>query len=150
MRRMTVLSATSSWGNLIAIKSSDVDRVWDKCVPMINRALARQKNHDLFSVKRLVSSGSAQLWVIVKDKKISSVIITEVIIYPLRKGLRFFLCGGKNAYDCKPALEIIEAWGKSIGCKHSEILGRKGWARLLGFDVTMHLMEKEYVRGRRR
>lgn len=149
MPKQTELSDMQFSGKLFSIKSTEVDSFWDKVLPLLRPALKLQKGHDEHTLLAGIKDKSFQLWIITADNEISAAIITEIVVYPLRKGLRFFLAGGKKAKETKLAIEYIESWAKSIGCTHSEIIGRKGWARLLSFKLRACVMEKEYY-GRRR
>lgn len=57
----------------------------------------------------------------------NSCIVTEIIESPRKRFLNFFLAAG-----CMRELEamtpLILEWGKSVGCTHAILTGRKGWS----------------------
>lgn len=77
----------------------------------------------------------------------NSVIVTEIVEYPQRKSIHFFLAAG-NLGELEPMVPIIESWGKSKGCTAATMTGRKGWERVTflkrgGWKSQMVVMQKE-------
>ena len=90
-------------------------------------------------VLRLVLSGDAQFWPF-ED----AAIVTEIIRYPQRTSLRFWLAGGNLETLAKAEPDIIE-WSKKFDCNSVEIIGRRGWVRALqGYEPTSTIMVKDY------
>ena len=77
-----------------------------------------------------IARGDAQLWTGQK-----SACVTEIVTYPNYKMIRFWL-GGGDLEELKEMEKPICEWAKSIGCKKSMILGRKGWSRIKHEDRT--------------
>lgn len=47
--------------------------------------------------------------------------------------------GGKEAARWVPeAADTLTAWAREMGCKELRVIGRKGWAKLLGMEPTAH------------
>lgn len=110
-----------------------------RCKPYIEAALAHAHGtHTTDDVLKIIVSGDAQFWAF-ED----AAIVTEIIRYPQKTVLRFWLAGGnlETLTDAEP--EIIE-WSKQWGCEGVEIFGRRGWVRALnGYKPTSTIMIKD-------
>lgn len=88
-----------------------------------------------------VLNGRYQLWV--NDR---CAIITEIVAYPQKLDLHFFLVGGsmEALSDIRPQ---VEEWGKENGCITASCAGRKGWLRSFmveeGYEQRWVVMSKE-------
>ncbi len=112
----------------------------DRCRKWIVDALRYAHNsHTYEQVIDIVKRGDAQLWAF-RD----SAIVTEIIDYPQRRTLRFWLAGG----NLKTLLEVepkIRKWSILYRCKAVEIIGRKGWEKVMkGYEPTAIVLVKEY------
>ena len=112
----------------------------DRCKKWIVDALKYAHNsHTFEQVIEIVKRGDAQLWAF-ED----SAIVTEIINYPQRRTLRFWLAGG----NLETLLEVepkIRKWSILYNCKAVEIIGRKGWGKVLkNYKPTATVFIKEY------
>ena len=90
-------------------------------------------------VAAAILDGKAQLWC-----GRASVIVTELIAYPRLKACRIWLAGGDMAELTKEMLPDVEAWASAEGCTRMEVVGRKGWARVLSdYREPSVVLEKE-------
>jgi hypothetical protein len=112
---------------------------WERCGEYIEAALAHAHGtHDLDDVLKIVLSGEAQFWAF--D---DAAIVTEIIRYPKKTVLRFWLAGG-NLETLTEAEPKIIKWSEQWGCQGVEIFGRKGWVRALnGYKPTSTIMVKD-------
>ena len=96
---------------------------------------------DINDVFNDVVNGTAQFW---PGK--NSAVVTQIVPYPKKKVLHFFLAGGdiKELEEMEPG--IIE-WAKSQGCEAISLTGRPGWTRSflqdIGYRCTQVQMFKE-------
>jgi len=115
--------------------SDDVNR----CKKWIVDALEYAHNsHSFEQVIDIVKRGDAQFWAFS-----DSAIVTEIIEYPQRRTLRFWLAGGnlKTLLDVEPK---IRKWSILYQCEAVEIIGRKGWEKVLkGYEPTAIVLVKE-------
>ena len=120
---------------LITSFSDDVNR----CKKWIVDALEYAHNsHSFEQVIDIVKRGDAQFWAFP-----DSAIVTEIIEYPQRRTLRFWLAGGnlKRLLDVEPK---IRKWSILYQCEAVEIIGRKGWEKVLkGYEPTAIVLVKE-------
>ena len=92
----------------------------------IARAIEHQDTHTLGDVAKAIIEGHAQHW---RGRK--SEIVTEIRSYPLAKICRIWLAGGDMDELVNQMLPDVEAWAKANGCSRMEVVGRKGWKRVL-------------------
>lgn len=85
-------------------------------------------SHTLADIKAGVQSGAFQQWL-----GEHSVIVTEIVVTPQYKVLRFFLAGGELS-EIESMAPGIMFWGLRQGCVKAELIGRFGWQKT--FAVT--------------
>lgn len=114
---------------------------WERCSGWIADALEyAHGSHTLDDILELVKSGDAQFWP-AKDAGL----VTEIIDYPQRRTLRFWLAGG-NLETLRALEEQAIEWSKAWNCQACEIIGRRGWVRALdGYEEAATIGVKEYV-----
>ena len=75
-----------------------------------------------------------QLWISWNntDKLVEAAFVTEVCDYPQMRTMRWVLAGGNNLEEwLSPLTEKVENWAKRNKCQRLEIVGRKGWTKVL-------------------
>jgi hypothetical protein len=130
---------------LTTIKPTELSDIWlsakwEACSGFIQDALEHAQNsHTLDDVLRLVLVGDAQFWPAEK-----AALVTEIIDYPQRRTLRFWLAGGDLETLRDLEKDAIE-WSKHWNCVASEIVGRRGWMRALdGYEIAATVGVKHY------
>lgn len=102
---------------------------WDRCRPWIEAALAESAGtHDMADVVSGLVEGEYQFW-----PGERSACVTEIVEYPRRKALIFWLAGG-DLEDMMTNIEpVARAWGEEHGCNLflGNAVDRPGWARAL-------------------
>lgn len=92
--------------------------------PFIQKALDLAGNtHTLEDVQKQIDEGTLQYW-----PGVNSAIITEIIEYPQKRTLHFFLAGG-NLAELEAMYPVVESWGRAQGCVAASTTGRPGWER---------------------
>ena len=77
-----------------------------------------------------------QLW-IAWDEQIRACCITETIHYePDGLLCTIVMCAGDNLRRWIKHIKTIEEWAESKGCFAIELVGRKGWEKILKYKVT--------------
>lgn len=97
--------------------------------------------HSYEDVASMVAAGQAQFW-----PGPASCIVTELIDYPRKRVVHFFLASG-TLPALRPLVPIILDWAKSKDCVAATFVGRRGWLRTfvteMGWKESGHvLMEK--------
>jgi hypothetical protein len=113
---------------------------WSRCGDYIEDALEYAEfSHTLEDVLRVVLAGDAQFW-----PQDDAALVTEIIDYPQRRTLRFWLAGGNLETLQELEIGAIE-WSRLWGCTASEIIGRRGWVRALnGYKEAATVGVKTY------
>lgn len=123
----------------------EVDSVWPRVAPMLQKAIDIQDEWTLEAVyRKLVNSDDTmpfQLWVI----PWTGAIITQVQVFPtgIRKCL-LFLAGGSSLDQSLHTHAKIEEWARKFrGCSTMTIYGRRGWVKVLdGYKERTVILEK--------
>ena len=125
----------------IAPSDTSLSAKWSACSKYIEDALEHAHgSHKIGDVFGTVLKGDAQFW-----HSEDAGLVTEIIDYPQRRTLRFWLAGG-NLETLKEMEADAIAWSKTWDCTACEIIGRRGWVRALeGFDEAATVGVKNYV-----
>ena len=120
--------------------TSSLAKEWGRCAPYIQAALRYAKfSHTVDDVWHAVQSQKAQFFPLEK-----SAIVTEIVDYPQRSACRIWLAGG-DMDELVEAEKKVAAWAKSIGCDGMEIIGRKGWERMLkDYEAASTVLIKDF------
>lgn len=110
--------------------------------PFLQKALDLAGNtHTIEDLQAMIDEGRVIFW-----PGINSAVITEIIEYPQKRTLHFFLAGG-NLAELEAMYPAIEAWGKEQGCTTASTSGRPGWERTFlkreGWTPRTVVMTKE-------
>lgn len=102
---------------------------------------------------RAIDNSFMQLWV---SDTTSSIIITEIVLYPRIKTVRAVIAAG-DLDEIIAMIPTIAEWALTHDCTHTELCGRRGWERRLsGWTSSAVLMRREITElldehwGRRR
>lgn len=105
---------------------------------MLRPAVERGGEHTEGSVLAALQHGGMVLWV--DSERVDSAkaaIVTAWCDYPAGRVGFVLFAGGEDAHAWVPeAADAVLAWAKSMGCKELRLIGRKGWAKLLGVKPT--------------
>lgn len=80
--------------------------------------------HSVADVEAMIAAGRLQAW-----PGPASILVTELVAYPNRTDLHFFLAGGHRR-ELAAMTPLVLAWGKQQGCAKATLVGRKGWLRM--------------------
>lgn len=113
-----------------------------RCAPWIEAALKYDgETHTIEDVMLSVAAGERQFW-----PGQRSAVITEVVRYPRKTALNFWLAGG-DLQELKTMLAPIEQWAREQGCERITLAGRRGWERTFmreaGYTPQWSVMAKE-------
>ena len=116
---------------------------WNRCSAWLEAALYYSNGtHTIDDVLETVQRGDAQFW-----QYPDAAVVTEIMDYPQKRVLRYWLAGGnlKTLLKVEPS---IRHWSQLWGCVGIEIIGRKGWHRVLkGFKQTGIILAKDMYHG---
>jgi hypothetical protein len=118
-------------------------REFARLAPTLQAALEyAEGTYDLDDVVNGVIEGTFQFW-----PGERSALVTEVVIYPKKRVLNFFLAAGEGP-EVRALREKAERWAKEEqGCTSATLMGRRGWARSFlreeGYRPKLVYMSKE-------
>jgi hypothetical protein len=98
-----------------------------------------------------LKSAQAQLWALVDDCSAPvGLVITRIEnTHDTRWGL-VWIAAGNGIEHVPRMLGEIEQWFRSMGCRRSEIAGRKGWERILpDYGLKAVVLSKELYEHRK-
>lgn len=116
---------------------------WNRCSAWLEAALYYSNGtHTIDDVLETVQRGDAQFW-----HYPDAALVTEIMDYPQKRVLRYWLAGG-NLETLLKVEPSIRHWSQLWGCVGIEIIGRKGWHRVLkGFKQTGIILAKDMYHG---
>ena len=129
---------------IVKVPKQDLHIIWNEVEPLIKKALDDCYTTD--DILKGLINNSFQLF-ISWNNKVESAVITEVVQYPQKKILRYFLAGGSNMDNwLEPIQQEIEKFAKHNHCQAIEVAGRKGWSKKLkGYEQKIYLFSKELL-----
>lgn len=109
-----------------------IDRVWGEIRPFIERGLERGSTWNIDEIYEGLKSSDLQCWT-AQNGALEAVLITALI-----KGdfCVLLVLSGQNMGKWLHCIESVEAWAKTHQCQRMLIHGRKGWSRMLGYEIT--------------
>lgn len=111
-----------------------IENEWGTFAPFFSKLVSPQLNlEDIYS---FLHAGTWTLWVTRQHNEINSVAVTAFIHYPRYTALRIILTSGGNT-DWPEGTSELEDFASANGCSAVEVMGRKGWERVLaerGFE----------------
>lgn len=127
---------------IVRIPTSQVEDVWHRVRPFINRVkeASGARGRDFFDECK---AGTCQLWLVVNDAYATvAAVLTRVYA---DDGVCQIEIGAGEGLDGFVALEReIAQWACSQGCKHIEIVGRRGWQRVVsGYAERAVILSRE-------
>jgi len=143
---------------LLLVKTENVQDVWPKARPLIEKALAYDYLGSMTSTDalRLILNERQQLW-IGFDTDIFLAILTEVVHYPKNKVLRIIAFSTETGHDMNVwyhHLNTLEEFALACECTALEAWARKGLAEKLKWEhkyavITKPIKPKQRKRRRR-
>ena len=126
-----------------AVPQEHVDLSWSAVGPILGRATDESHGrHSVMSVHDDLVEGRKQLWIAFEDLDIKGIVVTRVVDYPHRRVLLIQFCAGDGLEEWRgPMLDLLEMYAMDVGCDGLELVGRKGWARML----AQHGWTQEFV-----
>jgi hypothetical protein len=113
---------------MVGVQSSDIDFVWDKVVPLIERAIyysyGKWESEDVYHA---IKNKDMQLWLILDGINIKACIVTQILVYPKDKILMIVFASGSECHEWVYTINEFREYAKEHGCSSVEFYGRDGW-----------------------
>jgi hypothetical protein len=128
-----------------------INHVWPEASRMLKRAVDHSGGrYDLSDIKNQLDSNAQNLWILYRgDDEMIMAMTTMFVYYPRKKFLNVTFCGSadsdmaalryKNIFVPK-----IHDWASQHECEGVEVVGRKGWSKILksfGYKTTYYTLE---------
>lgn len=125
--------------NVFCLGPEQIDSLWDEFSHHLYR-LERDGYLMAEEVRADLRDATYQLWGLQDKRRIVGVVVTRIT------GRVCEVVGGAGSASYDDMRELhrkIEGWARDIGCSRMRLQGRKGWLRVLGYEQTGIIAEKE-------
>ena len=120
-------------------RSNEIDSIWPKAKPLIKKALDMGSNYSLDEVYMGLCRSDMQLWMWGHDAAlVTSIQNSKGKCYCLLLAL-----GGKALSEWFQYFPLVENWARDEGAEEMRIYGRRGWAKVTGYDIDYTAMSRK-------
>lgn len=118
---------------LVGVPVDAVPSMWPDVRPFIVRCLNKAKEHrwDADDILTLLMDRKLQLFIVAGWGGITSVVLTEILVYPRCKELGLFMWCGELHESWEQHGEQLAQWARSMGCSTMSAMARRGFATKL-------------------
>ncbi len=135
--------------NLWGVQRDELASVWPTVEPILREGMTKGSRLTTADVLPAIKAGDQQLWVGWDSDGVALVAITEIYTTSTDRAVSVIMVAGRGLDDCRTHLKAIENWGRSLGCSRIEMLGRRGWEKVLpDYTASRVLLIKELNDGR--
>jgi hypothetical protein len=128
---------------VFTLQSDEIESAWG----WIERFLSKVPSYDwtVPDVKRDLLSAKAQLWGLIGEKPlVQGIVVTRIEDYYEKRYGVIWIASGSGIEEGMPLLDHIEKWFIYRGCGFSQVVGRKGWGKVLpGYEERARVYTKE-------
>ena len=133
-----------------AVPADMVGDYWEKALPLFSKAF-KYCAHKVYpsDVYDDIQKGDQTLWIVFEDlpSNMIGAFTIRVKSYPAGVSLCGEHLGGERLEEWADKLfEIMEVYAKDLGIKNLELIGRRGWEKILspkGWSSKLVMFEKE-------
>ena len=135
----TFMQQPKAESELFVLPSHMIDGAWQFVAPLLD--LATNEEVTLQSLYDDLIVADAQLWCAYRER-LEAALVTKIQTDAHSHYCLLLSCGGENPRHWAGHLPQVEEWARSHGCTEMRIYGRRGWAKLLGYDEVAVKMRK--------
>ena len=129
MLGQTLTSNPQEKFKLQCYRSDQINEVWFKYQPLIQKALDRGSIYTIRDIYNGLRNKEMQLWTWGDE----AALVTTIQNKDDKRWCLLLALGGTDMAIWKHYLPIIDNWAREKGCQELRVYGRLGWKRL-GFD----------------
>jgi hypothetical protein len=123
----------------------EVAENWPLIAKLLRKATVITGCYEPIDLLAMAMRGQVGIWVCEVADVVKAAIVTEIKQYPRRRVLEVMFTGGSNMRDwLSPAIDALDEHARQAGCEHIATIGRPGWARAWGGELTGNVL---IVRG---
>lgn len=125
---------------ILLLKSGDIDKVWRGIEPLIQDALDTMSvggqtiyNHlNTDDYYDWAKKDLLQIFMVVRDKQIKLIVITQLLPHPRFKVLEYLMCSGTELKNfSKQLAKTVEDFARAEKCQRMIVTAPRGFMRLL-------------------
>jgi hypothetical protein len=123
---------------------------WPVVAALLRKATIITGCYEPIDLLAMAMRGQVGIWVCEIDGTARAAIVTEVKQYPRRRILEVMFTGGGNMRDwLSEAIDALDEHARQAGCEHIATIGRPGWARAWGGELTGNVLIVRGVKDQR-
>ena len=127
---------------LVQIPAEHIETVWVLAAPVLQRVVDGGGDISVEAFRSSLIERERQLWFVWSDD-LEAVFITQLVFTPHGKVANIDALAGENLANWIGLIEGVEDWARAEGCVKVEIVGRRGWSRVLPeYDIAQYVLEK--------
>lgn len=121
---------------LVGVPAAAVSGLWEHIAPLVLHCLDKSREHRYGTddVLQMLAANDLQLWLVVEDKAIQCIVLTQIHIYPQAKEAVLFMVSGEYPKNWSEITHQLLAWAQSLGCSHFSAYMRRGLLKRMGWD----------------
>lgn len=121
---------------LVGVPAAAVPGLWEHIAPFVASCLQKSREHryNLEDIHHYLCQNDLQAWLVVEDKAIKCLVITEIRIYPRAKEAVLFMASGEYPDNWSEITDELLRWAQSLGCSHFSAYMRRGLLKRMGWD----------------
>lgn len=134
----------SGSGSVFALGADQVEDVWPLLEPHLRRVERETATVSVAALKALALNCEAQVWGVQDGRgNVTGACVTRVYESAGSRFCTIFVAAGHLMPVLPDGILVIEDWARGLGCRAIEIIGRKGWERVLpGYAQRAVVLEK--------
>lgn len=127
--------------DLFTLQSDEIGLNWTWIELFLHRVDA---DWTIEEVRVALETAQAQLWGLIDGDEVTGILVTRIdVVGGRRRGLLWIAAGRPLEAGLEMYRRFVEPWFKQKGCEYSQVVGRKGWARVLkDYEETGIILEK--------
>ena len=116
---------------IFRVTLDNIAGLWPQVEPLVAQGLRGAPTHDAEDVRKMLYTGSCQLWVQCDIPVVEAAVISEFVAYPKGVWFRVWIAAAKPdpGMDTDEFLEKLTSFARQNNCAGFEAIGRHGWAR---------------------
>ena len=134
----------------VFVPTAMIPSVWGDASKILENAVRLDDGYALGDVYIDLLSGRSFLWIYIKDSAIAACMVVAFENYPRKRTCRIRYIAGKHMNEFIDDFSLFESWAQAGGADDIELVGRKGWCKILGKlnfsggDIVMNKKLRQY------
>ncbi len=126
---------------IVTYRNHEIPSIWPHVVDHIKRAIDRGSDYTLEQIFDGLITRDFQLWTS-QSETIEAALVTAIQDDATGRFCLLLAAGGENMDAWLDFIGVIEEWARDHNCHEMRIYGRRGWAKVLDYDICFTKMRK--------